>query len=126
MEAGSGPPPLHSMFELYMFFPLLEPAWKADPNKTAEVIATLMRHASDKNMTVTVSMLEQALHQLADGQSLNVIGYSGNELVEKFGPPPPAPHVDKPRPTGVPDAVAAVTAAMKTASKKKGRRRKKR
>lgn len=77
------------MFELYQFFPLLEPAWLADPNKTAEVIGGLIEQAKTKNLQVAASILEHALLQLAEGRSLAVIG--GAPMEEVLVPQPPAP-----------------------------------
>ena len=62
------------MFELHQFLPLLELSWQVDANKTAEVLGTLIAHAKSKGMTVTESILEHSLLQLAEGRSLRQVG----------------------------------------------------
>jgi hypothetical protein len=62
------------MFELHMFFPLLELSWQVDPNKTAEVLGVLIAQAREKKMEATVSILEHSLMQLAEGHSLQRVG----------------------------------------------------
>lgn len=62
------------MFELHQFFSLLEPAWKADPDKTVEVLGVLIAHAKAKGMDVTQSVLEHSLLRLAEGLSLQKVG----------------------------------------------------
>lgn len=62
------------MFELHRFLPLFEPAWQADPNKTAQVLGELAAHARKNKLETTATIIEECLLQLAEGHSLAVIG----------------------------------------------------
>lgn len=72
--AGSARRLFIAMFQLHQFFALLEPAWQADPNKTAEVLGGLIAHAKAKKFEATEAILEQCLLQLAEGHSLQRVG----------------------------------------------------
>lgn len=74
-----------------------------------------MQHAGNKKMMATVSMLEHALMQLANGESLAVVGRHtpANELVDRFGPPPPAPPVPPLPPPAPPPAPSSGRGARK-------------